>query len=637
MPSISLSNLGVFKLVLCTILITQAPDSRGTTTNTTGAKATSEINLLATLKPSHPRLLMDTEDWTHLIRAGERDSDLARVLARIQTDAAWLCEQPPLVYKKDGKRLLDVSRQGVQRILLWGVAYHLSGDTRFSDRAREELLNLARFQDWNPSHFLDVAEMTAAMAFGYDWFYANLDEPARAAVRQAIIQKGLKPGLDVTGKSRGWHRTENNWNQVCFGGLTLGALAVADEEPETAARILEAARKDIANGLKPYAPDGVYPEGPGYWEYGTEYQVLMIESLRSALDTDWDLPASPGFLSSAGVISLLTGPTGKCFNFFDGSERTGLQPAMFWFARELKDASLLRFQREPLEETLTRHVKNEAIYRQNRFFSLLALWWSRTPEPYADSELPLVWKGEGRNPVGVFRTSWKDPDALFLAFKGGAANLSHGHMDAGSFVLESDGVRWGVDLGSQSYLSLESKGVDLWNSRQDGGRWTVFRLNNLSHSTLTIDGQLHRVAGRANITEFGSHPHPQATIDLSPVFAGQAERVERRFELLPNRVVRITDKLHGLTPRSSVRWAMVTRASVTTTGGTATLKVGDKRMEAKLVLPGDGSFTAIPADPPEKQYNAPNPNTTILEANLQASDSGELTIEVQLQAGASQN
>ena len=31
------------------------------------------------------------------------------------------------------------------------------------------MLTAARFEDWNPSHFLDVAEMTFALAIGYDW------------------------------------------------------------------------------------------------------------------------------------------------------------------------------------------------------------------------------------------------------------------------------------------------------------------------------------------------------------------------------------------------------------------------------------------------------------------------------------
>jgi hypothetical protein len=36
------------------------------------------------------------------------------------------------------------------------------------------MLAAAAFSDWNPSHFLDVAEMTAALAIGYDWLYEEV-------------------------------------------------------------------------------------------------------------------------------------------------------------------------------------------------------------------------------------------------------------------------------------------------------------------------------------------------------------------------------------------------------------------------------------------------------------------------------
>ena len=76
-----------------------------------------ETDSLAALQPSHPRLLMSEADWKALAEKQQNDPELARVIARIETDAKWLLQQPPLVYEKKGKRLLDVSRQAVQRIL----------------------------------------------------------------------------------------------------------------------------------------------------------------------------------------------------------------------------------------------------------------------------------------------------------------------------------------------------------------------------------------------------------------------------------------------------------------------------------------------------------------------------------------
>src|ERR1035437_3025130 len=84
-----------------------------------------DADQLVGLKPGHPRLLVSDADWKAQREQQKNDPKLARVIARIEADAKSLLREPPLVYKKEGKRLLDISRQAVQRILLWSVSYHL--------------------------------------------------------------------------------------------------------------------------------------------------------------------------------------------------------------------------------------------------------------------------------------------------------------------------------------------------------------------------------------------------------------------------------------------------------------------------------------------------------------------------------
>ena len=51
--------------------------------------------------------------------------------------------------------------------------YRMTKDPAILKRAELELLAISKFSDWNPSHFLDVAEMTMAAAIGYDWLYSD--------------------------------------------------------------------------------------------------------------------------------------------------------------------------------------------------------------------------------------------------------------------------------------------------------------------------------------------------------------------------------------------------------------------------------------------------------------------------------
>lgn len=589
------------------------------------AAGAGAVDILGGLRPEHPRLLLTSNDFALLQSArGAATGETAAIVERADAAARLALEQPLLAYEKTGRRLLSVSREAFRRICLWGFAYRMSGDKVFAERAEREMLNLAAFTDWNPSHFLDVAEMTAAMALGYDWLHDALPARSRAIIRRAIVTHGINPALDPKANWNGWQRTENNWNQVCFGGLTLGALAVAEDEPALARELLGRAQTNNAAGLRPYAPDGVYPEGPGYWSYGTTYQVLMLEALESALGTDWDLAASPGFMASAPALLQQIGPTGRPYNFSDGHDPVAFRTTLFWFAQKLKRPELVYAQRQLLRQPL---AAGQKALPEEYLLPLLAKWTLGLPDSIPAPALPLAWMGDGPNPVGVFRSSWTDPDALYLAFKGGSAGLSHGHMDAGSFVLEADGVRWSVDLGSQNYYSIESKGWALFKREQDGDRWRVYRLNNFSHSTLTLGGQLHRVNGDARIVEFTTN---SATVNLTEFFAGQAESVLRHFKVEVDRSVVVRDEICGAKPGLSVRWQMVTQAEIHRDGPRAKLASGQRVLGAKLLAPTGGHFEVRSAQPPHDGVNQSNPGACILAVDSKVPKSGQLVIEVML-------
>jgi hypothetical protein len=595
--------------------------------STLQAAEPNSTDILIGLRPQHPRLLITSQDLAAVRAVSATNAITSAVLNQAETSARALLSQPPLTYRKDGRRLLAVSREALRRLMLWSFAYRLNGEKIFLERAQQEMLTLAAFADWNPTHFLDTAEMTAALAIGYDWLFEDLSPAARDTIRKAILEKGLNPALDPKAKWNGWQQRDNNWNQVCFGGLTLGALAIAESEAAPARELLERARTNNVIGLRPYAPDGVYPEGPGYWGYGTTYQVLMLAALESALGTDWNLASRPGFLPSAAALVQQTAPSGRPFNFADGGAGVSFRTALFWFAEKLRQPELVYFPYHMLRQ---RAGEKPDTVPEDYLLPLLAKWSAALPAEVPPPNLPLAWHGDGPNPIGVFRSSWTDSNALYLAFKGGSAQVNHGHMDAGSFVLEADGVRWAHDLGAQDYLSIESHGWTLFNKNQDSDRWRVYRLNNFSHNTLTFDGKLHQVSGDARITALTTNA---ATVNLSEIFAGQAGPVTRHFKVGANRSVLIRDEIAAAKPGTTVRWQMVTKADIQIEKGGAVLRQDGRRLSAKIISPGDAAFQIASAQPPNDGVNQPNPNARMLALDVIVPASGKLTLEIQLQPG----
>lgn len=139
---------------------------------------------------AHPRLLASAEDFRSLRTQVARGPRLRKISAVVIRDAAQLLEAAPLERKLQGRRLLGESRRAVQRVLTPAMALHLTQERACADRAAREMLAAAAFSDWNSSHFLDTAEMTFALAIGYDWLHAQL-EPADRALDLAVI---LTPG-----------------------------------------------------------------------------------------------------------------------------------------------------------------------------------------------------------------------------------------------------------------------------------------------------------------------------------------------------------------------------------------------------------------------------------------------------------
>ena len=543
-----------------------------------------------TALPPHPRLIATREDWQTLAARRRADPDLDRLVELLLQRARSDLKRPPLEHKLVGRRMLNVSREFIRRTLLWTFAYRQTGEAIYLEHARREMLAVAAFPDWNPSHFLDVAEMTAGLALGYDWLYHDLPAAERAMIRQAIVDKGIA-------QARHGHRTFGltyNWGQVCIGGMVLGALAVQEDEPELAADLIAAAQRDAFTALGAYQPDGVYPEGPGYWCFGTTYEILLIAALRTCLGQDWGLLDAPGFKQSAQFYTQSIGPSGRHFNFADSSEGQELTSPIVYLARELQQPALLNPKRDMIRRKQGLH---------ERYAPLVALWW---PVRENSTLPPLRFIGQGAQPVAIWRSSWSDPDTLWFAIKGGGAHHNHAHMDAGSFVLDWGGVRWARDLGMQDYYSLESQGIDLWNMKQSSPRWMVFRQSSAAHNTLTVDGQLHRVDGMASLQTLD----PQTVeIDLTSVLGIPTMR---RAHFTGN-TVQLDDAIHAAPPGSLIRWAMNTEAAISLHGNHARLQIGDKTLIIHFSgMPVDLSVLDI--SQPRSTFDQSNPNTRQLVA-----------------------
>lgn len=571
----------------------------------------------------HPRLLLAPGQEAAIRARIAGDATARRLHEAIVAECDVLLDIAPVKRTKVGKSILVTSREVLRRVFFLSYAFRISRQQKYASRAEQEMLAAASFSDWNPSHFLDVAEMATALAIGYDWLYECLPEPSRQSIRTALGAKALDPSL--LPQNSAWTTNVTNWNQVCNAGMVLAALAVYEDDPDKAQRVIRRAVETIALPMNAYEPDGVYPEGYSYWNYGTTYNVLLINALETAFGSDFGILDHTGFLKTAEFVIHVVGPTGQAFNYADSRTEAGFLPAAPWFGQRLHDPSVMWAQQQFLQHLDVRE------YERSRFLPAALLWMGSGNPTALSPPTRLAWMGKGPGPVAMFRTSWTDPNAIYVGVKAGTPSSNHGHMDIGSFVMESDGVRWAVDLGMQNYPYLESQHVDLWNMKQDSQRWQIFALNNFSHNTLTVNGQRQRVNGMATLRDFSDAPRDMGvTVDLGSIYQGQLQRATRRITLEDQALVAVRDEVQAGEADAVVRWAMLTPAQVRLVDAhTAQLAKDGKTLRVRVSMPGDATLATWPATP-QHTFDAPNPGMTLLgfETRLKAGASASFKVEL---------
>lgn len=554
----------------------------------------------------HPRLLMTKADEAS-IKASVKGNGFWRQVDSLLMKAANSALSLPAPQRiVTGRRLLDVSRETLRRVLLLGYAYRMTGDSRYAQRAEQELLSVSAFSDWNPSHYLDVAEMTTAVAVGYDWLFDIMCNDTKDTIRKAIINKGLNPSFDA--QYNGWLQKENNWNQVCNSAMAYGALAIYEDASTLADSVIQRSITSILKPMKNYGPDGAYPEGYSYWGFGTTYNVMLIDALEKCFGTDFNLSKQKGFLESAGFILHMVAPDHESFNYGDNKDTGRMSPAMFWLAKRNNDLSLLWNERSLFKRG------NKKKLMDYRFFTLAMLWGAGVDMRHLPEPQQKTWVSPTAiTPVALMRTSWDDTKAIYLAFKGGSASSSHAHLDAGSFVMVANGERWAMDFGRQDYHSLESLGLDIWNKTQDSDRWKVFRYTNLAHNTLTFNNCMQDVKGYVCLNGSSSlTKQPSVSADLTPVYPGQIKSAKRQVEIVDGKYVLVSDEIHTGKKSTTMRWTMLTPSDAKLKGkNKIVLSHNGKRLVMEVNAPVKVRLKTWSTSP-TTSYDAPNPGTVLV-------------------------
>ena len=305
------------------------------------AITSSQAALLDSLRREHPRIIFTDEVRDRVLSMAQTDELLQQTIEVAKQYAEEQLQEPPIKREFDepgNPRLKRERRASMFRVFNLGVLYRLTGEQKYADRVKQDLLAAAQFSDWGPNHYLNIGEISMLMGCGFDWIYDTLSEEEKDIIVTGILKNGLDEGIKAyngTHQDGWWTTRKNNWNQVCNGGLTVAALAVAEYDSATAADILDGALNSVPHAMQGYKPDGAWYEGPTYFAYGTTYNALLIEATRTALGQaiDWQSIEGYDWLGLSGNFHIHTvGPSNLYFNFGDAKTTLYFSSGMFWFS-----------------------------------------------------------------------------------------------------------------------------------------------------------------------------------------------------------------------------------------------------------------------------------------------------------------
>lgn len=580
----------------------------------------------------HPRLLMSDDDFKDLQRKVTRDrqdnivlSDVHDLIIGYADEFLASPEEVSYTLCAANKRLLNMCKRALKQTFFWSYAYKLTGDKKYADGVKRVVHTVCNFPDWNPKHFLDVGEMALTLSIAYDWLYDELSAKEKKMIREAIIEKAFIPARKANVYDPKSNASISNWNQVVNTGLVCAAIVLYDKEKEICKEVIDRAIPSNARALEHiYAPDGVYPEGYTYWNYGTSFNAFMLAALEHAFGHTGGLEHAQGLMRTPGYMLYMAGATEAPFSYFDGVSGQELAAiGMWYFAGKLSDPSILANE--------LRLMKSIKYPGENQYIRIMPMI------PCVIKNLSLsdynitkpskkIWYGHGTNPVVMVHTDWTFSETdKYLAFKGGQASQSHGHMDAGSFTYDALGVRWSDDLGLESYTRMENYAKTVkrnpWDIKsKESLRWEVYRYNNIAHSTLTVNNANHNHKGFVPVTEvYDSVGVLGGQLDLTAALAPEVKSAVRTFKLVDEDVLYIIDEITAPADKNAeVQWRMMTKTQVNVEDEREVLSKSGKRM----ILSAESSDPAIgieytkwkaerPADWPEGPYDGKNKGYTV--------------------------
>lgn len=434
-----------------------------------------------------------------------------------------------------------------------------------------------------------------SIAFAYDWLYPYWDATRRATLLNFIVNQGLNSQSN---------NYSNNIGILNDSGFIQAALAVGMGNEAQAEPDLSQAVSQLMQKIDQWEPNG------GAWLEGTDYGILAklglsdgMHAMDTALGSTFGIGRTPGFFTVRNEPLTIASNTRQRFTFSDVG--TGSNAGMGlgnWWGRRFNAHEVFDYSRQAGNSTWNALILPETTNSPSQA--------GLNPDTCFHGPADCVEKALMQHVV-TLRENWTDSKATWVGGMGGTY-MSHGMLQSGTFQMSARGVKWFVDLSSESYEVPNHNTTTPNPSGAD--RWDYYRNRAEGHNCLIVNptGLPDRIwnAPSAPMLDYQSAQNGQrsfAVWDLSKNITG-VTKVQRGIQLFNNRrQVLVQDEIVLPSPGTAWWFAHFRNDQVTVTispdASSVVLQQGTERLWGKIVS-GGGAWSVRTARP---LPTSPNP------------------------------
>ena len=411
----------------------------------------------------HPYVFFSSDDVPALKEKAGRVM-AAEMWARVKQEADRLIG-PDAPEVPEGATTLEQARPASGRLPVLGLAYALTGDAAYAQRAAQEVEVILAADTWShPQHNSEAdlvsAEITCSLGVAYDWMHDALPEDLRARMREAMILRGLEPIEKATREGVWWtHWYRGNWGSVIYGQAGVAALSLLADEPRAADWVRRSWGKIWGYG-QALGMDGSWGESVSYGCYAWSNATLFMDALHHVTGGRVDLFDNPRLRAlPEWFIHMLVPDESGFVPFSNCGKGTAFRGQyLYRLAKAYGDGRAQWIGQ-----------RMAAGWGSQTAFGFL--WCDPDLTPTAPTDLPTA-RIFDHTDWAVMRGRWEDAKATLFGFKGGQKDWDHYHHDMNHFVLYAHGKPLIVDLFYPHKIwgcETEAHNTILVNNRDQAG------------------------------------------------------------------------------------------------------------------------------------------------------------------------